>query len=83
MIAQIGYSVAGRTRGPVALCAVCTVHVETRSADFLVDPRNRLRFMSSLTSKPLGRFVNGLASKRLGRFMSDLISKPLRRFLSV
>jgi hypothetical protein len=31
MVAQVGYSVAGRSRGRVAPCAVCTVHVETRA----------------------------------------------------
>jgi hypothetical protein len=41
MVAQIGYSVAGRSRGRVALCAVCTRHVETRSAGFLVEPQNQ------------------------------------------
>jgi hypothetical protein len=38
MVAQVGYSVAGRSRGRVAPCAVCTVHVETRSVGFLVEP---------------------------------------------
>jgi hypothetical protein len=38
MIAQVGYSVAGRSRGRVAPCEVCTVHVEMRSAGFLVEP---------------------------------------------
>jgi hypothetical protein len=41
MIAQVGYSVAGQSRGRVALCAVCTGHVETRSASFLVEPQNQ------------------------------------------
>jgi hypothetical protein len=41
MVAQVGYSVAGRLRGRVAPCAVCTWHVETRSADFLVEPQNQ------------------------------------------
>jgi hypothetical protein len=64
-------------------CVVCTIHVETRSAGFLVEPQNQgRRFVSSLTSKPQGRFVRGLASKPLGRFVSDLASKPLRRFVS-
>jgi hypothetical protein len=55
MVAQIGYSVAGRSRGRVALCAVCTVHVEMRSVGFLVEPQNQGRqFMSGLGSKPLG-----------------------------
>jgi hypothetical protein len=48
--AQVGYSVAGRTRGQVMLCAVCTVHEETRSVSFLVEPQNQDR-----------QFVNDLA----------------------
>jgi hypothetical protein len=38
MVAQVGYSVAERSRGRVAPCAVCTWHMETRSAGFLVEP---------------------------------------------
>jgi hypothetical protein len=38
MVAQVGYLVAGRSRGQVVPCAVCTVHVETRSTGFLVEP---------------------------------------------
>jgi hypothetical protein len=42
----------------VTSCAVCTVHVETRSTCFLVEPQNQdRRFVSGLTSKPLGRFL--------------------------
>jgi hypothetical protein len=41
MVAQVGYSGAGRSRGRVAPCAVCTWHVETRSASFLVEPQNQ------------------------------------------
>jgi hypothetical protein len=52
--AQVGYSVAGRSGGRVMLCAVCTVHKETRSADFLIWPQNKgRRFISGLASKPL------------------------------
>jgi hypothetical protein len=58
MITQVGYSVAGRSRGRVASYAVCTWHVETRSAGFLVEPQNQGRqFVSGLASKPLGRFL--------------------------
>jgi hypothetical protein len=57
MVAQVGYSVARRSGGQVALYVVCTVHVETRSASFLVEPQNQGR-----------RFVSGLASKSLVRF---------------
>jgi hypothetical protein len=57
--------------GQVMLCAVYTVHVETRSAGFLVEPQNQgRRFISGLASKPLGRFVCGLASKPQGWFSS-------------
>jgi hypothetical protein len=46
----------------VASCAVCTVHVETRSAGFLVEPQNQGRwFVSGLATKPLGRFLIGLS----------------------
>jgi hypothetical protein len=58
MVAQVRYSVARRSRGRVAPCAVCTVHVETRSAGFLVEPQNQGRwFVSGLAPKPLGRFL--------------------------
>jgi hypothetical protein len=37
---------------------IYTVHVETRSADFLVEPQNQgRRFVNGLTSKPLGQFL--------------------------
>jgi hypothetical protein len=38
---QVGYSVAGRLRGRVMLYAVRTMHKETRSAGFLVEPQNQ------------------------------------------
>jgi hypothetical protein len=58
MIAQVGYSVTGRSRGRVTLCAVCTVHDEMRSVDFLVEPQNQgRRFVSGLTSKPAVVFL--------------------------
>jgi hypothetical protein len=41
MVAHVGYSMAGRSRGRVAPCAVCTWHVETRSTGFLVEPQNQ------------------------------------------
>jgi hypothetical protein len=52
--AQLGYSMTGRLGGRVTSCAVCTMHEEMRSADFLVEPQNKGR-----------RFVSGLASKSL------------------
>jgi hypothetical protein len=51
------YLVAGLSRCRVALCAVCTVHVEMRSACFLVEPQNQgRRFVSDLALKPLRQF---------------------------
>jgi hypothetical protein len=48
---------ARRSRGQVTSCAVCTLHVESRSVSFLVEPQNQGRW-----------FVNDFASKSLGRF---------------
>jgi hypothetical protein len=69
MIAPVGSSMAGRSRGRVAPCAVCTVHVETRSSCFLVEPQNQGR-----------RFVSGLASKPLGWFLAVWHQNLLRQF---
>jgi hypothetical protein len=42
----------------VALCAVCTVHMETRSTGFLVETQNQgRRFISDLASKPMVGFL--------------------------
>jgi hypothetical protein len=42
----------------MTLCAVSTVHKETRSTGFFVEPENQgRRFVSGLTSKPLGQFL--------------------------
>jgi hypothetical protein len=58
MVAQVEYSVAGWSRCRVTPCAVYTWHVETKSMCFLVEPQNQgRRFVSGLTSKPLGRFL--------------------------
>jgi hypothetical protein len=67
MVTQVGYSVAGRSRGRMTLCAVCIVHIETKSASFLVNHQNQgRRFVSGLTSKSLGRFLIGLGLKTDG-----------------
>jgi hypothetical protein len=81
MVAHVGYSVAGRSRGRVAPCAIYTMHVETRSTGFLVEPQNQgRRFVSGLASKSLRRFVSDLVSKPHGRFVNGLTSKSLGRF---
>jgi hypothetical protein len=72
MVAQVGYSVAGRSRGRVTPCAVYTWYVETRSVSFLVENQNQGR-----------RFVSGLASKPLIRFLAVWPQNLLRRFLPV
>jgi hypothetical protein len=67
MVAQVGYSVVGRSRSRVAPCVIYTVHVETTSAGFLVEPQNQgRRFVSGLASKPLGWFLIGLVLKTDG-----------------
>jgi hypothetical protein len=95
MVAQVGYLVAGRSRGLVALCAVCTVHVETRSMSFLVEPQNQgRRFVSGLASKPLRRFspvwpqnrwlgFPGLGLKTCSSGLMIWASKSPRRFLGL
>jgi hypothetical protein len=51
MVAQIDYSMTGGIGGRVTSCVVYTVHVETRSVYFLVEPQNQGRwFVSGLTS---------------------------------
>jgi hypothetical protein len=61
----------------VAPCVVCTWHVETTSAGFLVEPQNQGRwFVSGLASKPLGRFLACLASKPVATVSGGLASKP-------
>jgi hypothetical protein len=40
--AQIEYSVAGRSRGRVTLCVICTVHEEMWSTGFLIEPQNQV-----------------------------------------
>jgi hypothetical protein len=86
MVAQVGYSVAGRSRGRVAPYAVCTVHMGTRCASFLVEPQNQGRqFVSGLVSKPLTNcrpwfctrtVFTRLASKPMVTVSVGLASKP-------
>jgi hypothetical protein len=69
MVVQVGYSVAERSGGRVTSCSVCTVHMETRNAYFLVEPQNQGRwFVSGLTSKPLGQFFPVLPQNWWRRF---------------
>jgi hypothetical protein len=76
MVTQVGYSVAGRSRGRVAPCVVCIVHVETRSASFLVEPRNQgRRFVSGLASKPPTTVFSSLTSKLVATVFSNVASK--------
>jgi hypothetical protein len=82
MVTHIGYSVAEQLRGRVALCAVCTWHVETRSVGFLVEPQNQgRRFVSGLASKPVATVFSSLASKLVLTVSSGLASKPVVGFL--
>jgi hypothetical protein len=76
MVAQVGYSVAGRSRGRVASCAVCTWHVETRSAGFLVEPQNQgRRFFEWFGLKTTRTVFAGLASNLVATVFSSLTLK--------
>jgi hypothetical protein len=67
MVAQVGYSVVGRSRGRVTPCAVCIWHMETRSTNFLVESQKQgKQFVSGLASKSLGRFLISLGLKTDG-----------------
>jgi hypothetical protein len=72
MVAQVGYSVAGRSKGRVAPCAVGTGHVETRSACFLVEPQNQG-----------GGGFPGLSLKTGSSDLMIWASKSPRRFLGL
>jgi hypothetical protein len=48
MVTQVGYSVAGRSRGQVTPCVVYTMHMETRSTSLLVEPLNQGRRFSPI-----------------------------------
>jgi hypothetical protein len=72
MIVQIGYSVAGRSKGRMTSCAVCTWHVETRSAGFLVEPQNKG-----------GRRFPGLGLKTGSSGLVIWASKSPQRFLGL
>jgi hypothetical protein len=63
MVQRIGNDRTGGVLGGRAIkrlvvpCAVCTVHMETMSVSFLIEPQNHGRqFVSGLASKPLERF---------------------------
>jgi hypothetical protein len=84
MVAQVGYSVAERSRGWVAPCAVCTWHVETRSTGFLVERQNQgRRFVSGLASKPLRRFSQVWPQNQWRRFSLVWPQNRWRRFSPV
>jgi hypothetical protein len=76
MVAQVGYSMVGRSRGQVALCAVCTVHVEMRSSGCLVEPQNQYRRFVLKTTRTV---FSGLASKPVAIIFSGLVSNPVAR----
>jgi hypothetical protein len=61
--AHVGYSVAGRSRDRVTLCAVCTVHVEARSAGFLIDLKTTGTVCQWFDLKITGTVSPGLVSE--------------------
>jgi hypothetical protein len=82
-----GWSHRSGTRWPggrVASYAVCTWHVETRSADFLVEPQNQgWQFVSGLASKPLERFSLVWPQTRWWWFLAVWPENLLRQFSPV
>jgi hypothetical protein len=66
-------------RGRIALCAVCTVHVETSSAGFLIETQNQSRRFEWFGLQTTRTVFPGLASKPVVTVFSGLTSKPLAR----
>jgi hypothetical protein len=86
MVAQVRYSVAERSRGRVAPCVVCTWHVETISAGFLIEPQKLVStvcewfglktirtIFAGLTSKPMATVFAGLSSKLVATVFAGLV----------
>jgi hypothetical protein len=63
------YSVAERSGDRVTLCAVCTVHKETRSVGFIVWPQNHRDGFSGLGLKTSRYGLVIWASKSSQRFL--------------
>jgi hypothetical protein len=84
MITHVGYSVVGRSGGQVTPCAVCTVHVEMRSANFLVEPQNKGQWFNlkttvtvfSILISKLAVVSPGLTSKSMAWVFLACDSKP-------
>jgi hypothetical protein len=74
MVAQVRYSVAGRLGGRVTPCAICTMHMETRSASFLVWPQNQGQHFDL---KTIGTVSHSLTSKSVATVSPGLTSKPI------
>jgi hypothetical protein len=79
---HVGYSVAGRSGGQMTLCVICTMHEETRSVCFLVEPQNQglrtiVTISPDLTSKPVATVSPGLTSKPVTMVSPSLVSKPV------
>jgi hypothetical protein len=81
MVAQVRYSMAGRSGGWVTPCKVCTMQEET-SMGFLVEPQNQGRwFVSGLASKLMAMVFSSLTSKLVSTVSLDLASEPVVGFL--
>jgi hypothetical protein len=46
MVTQVEYSVVERSGGRVTPCAVCTMHLKTRSVGFLVETKTKVNGLS-------------------------------------
>jgi hypothetical protein len=50
--AQVGYKVTGQLEGRVMSCAICTVHLETRSMSFLLSFKTKVDGFLGRALKP-------------------------------
>jgi hypothetical protein len=80
---QVGYSVAGRSRGWLMLCAVCTMHEDTRSTNFLVWPQNQWQQFLLVWPQNGGFMFPGLGLKTGIYGLVILASKLQRWFIGV
>jgi hypothetical protein len=83
MVAHVGYSVSGLSRGRVTPCVVYTVHVETRSTSFLVEPQNQGRRFSLFGLKAGGDRFPGLGLKTDSSGLVICASKSPRWFFGL
>jgi hypothetical protein len=81
--AQVGYSMAKQSKGRVMLCVVYTMHKETTSVSFLVEPQNQGLQVSWLSLKTKVSGFPGLGLKIGSCGLVIWFTKSSRWFLSL